>query len=290
LPKYVPVKNHKIAIYQNSNRDCPTLFCLTGGPGMGCDWWFTPHLRAFADDFHMVCYDPLGSGRSDAAHDNKEYTLAYFAFEAEEIRKELGLENFHILGHSFGSMLAVEYYLTYKPKAASLILTCGAADVPHAWQVVDALKKKLGHEAYQYMDKCEKNTLLSDAKYLEYCAEFSNKHFCRVNPWPKSLIDVMATWNKNAFEPLFGKNFFCLTGEMKTWSRLKDLTKINIPVFVLTGEHDEFGIQSAIEMADNISKSQTLILKHSSHTPFFEEPDLYFSSLSAFIKKFKLLS
>jgi proline iminopeptidase len=85
------------------------VLLLHGGPGFTHDY-----MECFEDflpkeGIEIYYYDQLGCGYSDIPTDTSLYNIARFVEEVEQVRKGLGLENFYILGHSWGSMLAMEY-------------------------------------------------------------------------------------------------------------------------------------------------------------------------------------
>ncbi|MET0779558.1 MAG: alpha/beta fold hydrolase, partial [Candidatus Saccharimonadales bacterium] len=87
------------------------LLVLNGGPGSSHDYLLD--LRLLAENGRQVIfYDSVGCGRSDRPDDDSLWTIGFFIQEIDAIRKELKLKAVHILGHSWGGMLAIEYLLT----------------------------------------------------------------------------------------------------------------------------------------------------------------------------------
>src|SRR5207244_9605337 len=81
------------------------LLALHGGPGSTHNY-FAP-LERLADERSVVVYDQLGCGRSDRPHDI-EWSLELFRNEVAAVRAQLGLGRIHLLGTSWGGMLALE--------------------------------------------------------------------------------------------------------------------------------------------------------------------------------------
>jgi len=98
------------------------LLTLHGGPGAPHDY-FEP-LEALAGDRPVIFYDQLGCKNSDRPSDVNLWTVARFVEELEQMRDSLSLGKIHLLGRSWGTMLAAEYMLRKKPKGViSLILS-----------------------------------------------------------------------------------------------------------------------------------------------------------------------
>ena len=100
--------------------------CLHGGPGSTHNY-FRP-LERLADERPVVLYDQLGCGRSDRP--DVEWSLAVFTEELEQLREHLGLDAIHLLGTSWGGMLALEHALAQPASVRSLVLssTLASAD------------------------------------------------------------------------------------------------------------------------------------------------------------------
>ena len=90
------------------------VLLLHGGPGFSHDY-----MDCF-DDFlpkegmEIYYYDQLGSGNSDNPSDTSLWNIPRFVEEVEQVRKGLNLENFYIVGHSWGGLLAMEYLHKYQ--------------------------------------------------------------------------------------------------------------------------------------------------------------------------------
>ena len=97
------------------------LLCLHGGPG-------STHLGMtaldpLADERRVVLYDQLGSGNSSKPSDPSLWTVELFLAELANVRDTLALDRMHLLGHSWGGMLAQEYALTQPAGLVSLVLS-----------------------------------------------------------------------------------------------------------------------------------------------------------------------
>jgi proline iminopeptidase len=98
------------------------LLVIHGGPGATHD--YLEPLADLADERPVVFYDQLGSGNSDIPQDKSLWTVGRFVEELTLLRQALGIPKVHILGHSWGTMVAVDYMLTKAPSGvASLVLS-----------------------------------------------------------------------------------------------------------------------------------------------------------------------
>ncbi len=104
------------------------LLTLHGGPGFPHDYLET--LAALGDERPVIFYDQLGCGKSDRPSDLSLWRTGRFVRELMQLREALGLERFHLLGHSWGTMLAVEYLLAGGTGVERLILASPALSMP----------------------------------------------------------------------------------------------------------------------------------------------------------------
>ena len=97
------------------------------------------HLRALgpydtlaATGRRVIRYDQIGCGRSslaDVPHERDMWSIALFVEEIDNLRAHLGLDRIHILGHSWGGQLALEYALTGARGIRSLTLQSTLASI-----------------------------------------------------------------------------------------------------------------------------------------------------------------
>src|SRR3989442_10603926 len=96
------------------------LLALHGGPGSTHNY-FAP-LERLADVRPVVLYDQIGCGRSDRPTDI-EWSVEVFRDEGDAGRDQLGLDRIHLLGTSWGGMLALEYVLSGAKGIVALVLS-----------------------------------------------------------------------------------------------------------------------------------------------------------------------
>jgi pimeloyl-ACP methyl ester carboxylesterase len=96
------------------------LVLLHGGPGFPSGY-LSP-IEQLAPSRAVVRYDQIGSGRSDWPDDPTLWRIDTFVDELATLREQLGLERVHLLGHSWGGQLALEYLFTRPEGVESLVL------------------------------------------------------------------------------------------------------------------------------------------------------------------------
>ena len=108
------------------------MLLLHGGPGATHEYFeaFDSYLPAAGIEYYY--YDQLGSFYSDQPDEPDLWELPRFVDEVEQVRQALGLDrdNFFLLGHSWGGVLAIEYALQYQQHLKGLIISNMMASIP----------------------------------------------------------------------------------------------------------------------------------------------------------------
>ena len=86
---------------------------------------FLPGAEALAATHRLLLVDLPGNGRSP---DPEEWTLAAHARALEDLVRERGLEDWTLLGHSFGGFVSMQHLIDFPGSASRLIASCTDAD------------------------------------------------------------------------------------------------------------------------------------------------------------------
>ena len=129
------------------------LLLLHGGPGCTHEYF-----ECFEDflpqhDIQIIYYDQLGSAYSDQPDDTSLWTVERFREEVEQVRIALGLDNFYMLGHSWGGLLGIEYALKYQHHIKGLVLSNMTASIPDYVTHVNELRNQQPPEVIQILEK-----------------------------------------------------------------------------------------------------------------------------------------
>ena len=118
------------------------VLLLHGGPGADHCYFecFEDFLPQNGIEFYY--YDQLDSGNSDKPNDPSLWTIERYRDEVETVRKALGLEDFYLLGHSWGGMLAIEYALNYQQHLRGLVISNMTAGIQSYLKRTAALKEQ----------------------------------------------------------------------------------------------------------------------------------------------------
>jgi len=260
---------------------------VSGGPGMPCDYLREPHAKLADSGFACAFYDPLGCGASDKPQDPSLWTMARSVLELEAVRKALGLTRVHLLGQSWGAVLSIEYALTHPEAVATLTLANGAADIPHLVSELLRLREALGSETVAMMQRHEAEGTFEHPEYEAAITILYRRHICRSFDWPEPLKASFAAMNLGIYKTMWGANEYCVTGNLKNWSRLADLHRLTMPTLILVGLHDELTPACSRLIHERVPNSKVAVFQNSSHMPFYEEPEAYFGVVKGFLEKYR---
>ncbi|MDT9001799.1 alpha/beta hydrolase [Paucibacter sp. APW11] len=119
LPR-VQLRGHWLHAEAHGPANAPVLIVLHGGPG--ADYRYLLGLQALADRYRVVFYDQLGSGLSERVP-AEQITVQSFIDDLDAVVAHFGRQRpVHLLGHSWGAMLASAYAGAHPDKIASLVL------------------------------------------------------------------------------------------------------------------------------------------------------------------------
>jgi proline iminopeptidase len=280
----IPVEGREVVAYSFGAGD-DVLLCLNGGPGLACDYLREAHSWLADHGFRVIAYDQLGTGASDGADDLSLWTVPRYAAELETVRQHLGLTDFHMLGHSWGTFLAIEHALTYPGNIRTLILEDGAGDIPHLVSELNRLRAALGPETVAMMLRHEAEGTLDHPEYQAAITILNYRHVCRLQEWPAPVRRSLDHWNMVIYGTMQGPNEFTFTGNYKDWDRLADMHRITVPALITCGLHDELTPACSARMRHALPNAELRVFGRSAHMPFYEEPEAYAAVILDFLNR-----
>ncbi|MCA1916527.1 proline iminopeptidase-family hydrolase [Methanospirillum hungatei] len=258
------------------------LLILHGGPGVPHDY-LTP-LVALSDDRPVILYDQLGCGNSDKSEDISLYTLDYFTQELEAVRWGLDLKEVHILGQSWGTMLAVQYILTKNPQGVhSLILSSPCLSASRWHDDQRRYINELPADIREIILKSEIEGTCDSPEYQEAMMVFYRNHVCRMDPWPECLEKSMEKMAFQVYEHMWGPSEYTITGTLKNYEHAHNLQNITIPTLFTCGRYDEASPESTRYYQSMLPGSRIVIFEDASHSHHLEQETAYLNTVREFL-------
>ncbi|MBN8815650.1 MAG: proline iminopeptidase-family hydrolase [Sphingomonas sp.] len=285
--KMLPVRGGKYKVWTKTIGDGPIkVLLLHGGPAATHDY-----LEAFESflppaGIQMIYYDQLGCGNSDIPDDPALWTLPGFVSELEEVRQGLGLDQFVLLGHSWGSILGIDYALQYQRHLRGLVISNMTAGMKAYLRRTAAIKdwlspadrKRLAElEAAQDYDNADYHRIVEGTLYPQM--------LCRTVPWPEPVTRSFARFNAKIYEEMQGKSEFLVTGNLKDWERWDRLHEIKTRALTIGARYDEMDPADMLKMATLMPNAQGFVCPNGSHMAMWDDQAYYFDHLLAWLKK-----
>ena len=263
------------------------LLCLHGGPGAAHD--YLQSLDAMVNTGRRVIfYDQIGCARSSIPESKPEmWTVELFVEEVDAVRDALGLDDIHLLGQSWGGMLAMEYALTQPKGVASMIVADSPASMVQWVSEANRLRAELPEDVQAALIKHEAAGSYEDPEYLAAVQVFYDRHVCRVIPNPEYVVRSfqMLGENPEVYHTMNGPSEFHVIGTLKHWDIIDRLPEITIPTLVISGRYDEATPLISQTVRDGIPGAEWVIFEESSHMPHAEEPEACMAVIGEFIGK-----
>jgi proline iminopeptidase len=291
--KLVPIKTpkgeFKVWTKRFGNNPRIKLLLLHGGPGsthegFECFEGFLP-----AEGIEFIYYDQLGSAYSDQPKDTDLWTTERFVEEVEQVRVALGLnkDNFYLLGHSWGGILAAEYALKYGANLKGLIISNMMMSIPdYNRYAADVLAKLMDPAVVQEVKDLEAKGLYESPRYMELLLpNFYAKHLCRLPQWPDAITRSFGKINRDLYVLMQGPSEFGASGRLEKWDRKSDLPKLAMPTLVIGATHDTMDPVHMKWVSTQVQQGSFLLCPNGSHCDMWDDQASYFPGLLRWLKE-----
>ena len=258
------------------------VLCLHGGPGATHDYML-PMADLAEHGYRVVFYDQLGCGKSEVPKDRTLFVPERYVEEVEQLRRKLRLGRVHLLGSSWGGMLAIAYALKYQRNLRSMTTVGGLHNVPLTVAEMQRMKRRLPKKVVRTLEKHEAKGDYHHPAYQKAAMVFYRKHICRLKVWPRELTYSLNHISKPVYYTMNGPNEFTIIGNIRYWDATKELRTIRLPTLVLTGEYDEVSPRVGRAIHKHIRGSRLVIFPGCSHTPFWEDRKKFIATVAKFL-------
>jgi proline iminopeptidase len=255
------------------------LIVLHGGPGAPS--YYLSSLGSLGTDRPVIFYDQLGAGRSDQPTDTTLWRMERFMAELDSVRAHLHLREIHLLGHSWGTMLAADYVLG-KPKGVkSLILASPALSIPRWQQDGRALIATLPDSLQKAISRNETAGTFTAPDYQAavqaYYASFLSR---RGGP---DLDSTFAHFGAGVYGYMWGPSEFTATGTLRDYDRTGRLGELHLPVLYTAGEFDEARPETVAWYQQLTPTSRLALIPGSAHLTSIDAPEAFADTVRSFL-------
>ena len=291
----VPIETPKGIMHVWTKRygNNPTIKLLTlnGGPGATHEYFECFESFLPAEGIEFIYYDQLGCGNSTNPDDTTFWNLARYVEEVETVRKALNLtpDNFYLLGHSWGGILALEYALKYQQHMKGLVISNMMSSCPDYGKYADdVLSKTIDPAVLDTIRRIEANNDFSNPKYMELLMpHFYANHILRrpIDEWPEPVTRSLGKLNQSLYVTMQGPSEFGIAGCLTHWDRKEQLQTLTIPVLTIGAKHDTMDPEHMKWMAAQVQHGSHLYCPNGSHMAMWDDQDVYMTGLIRFLKE-----
>ena len=264
--------------------DGKPLLVLHGGPGgTSCGY---SRLDPMGSERAIIRYDQLGGGRSGRPDDDSLWRTEHFVERLHALRLSLGLNDFHLLGHSWGGALAAAYVLEKGTHGiASVVLSSPLLSTPLWIEDANFLREQLPQDIQDTLDRHEAAGTIDSDEYKAASQEFYRRHVYggeRI-PRPEDCEGVIGS--SMIYNFMWGPTEFRATGNLLDFDVTDRLGEIDVPVLFIAGEHDEARPERMAEFQQLIPGAELVIIEDAAHGTLSRQPEVYRQTLQAFFDR-----
>lgn len=255
------------------------VMIIHGGPMLD-HGYLLPHLAPLAQSYELVFADQRVSGRSAGDVPPDSVRIATFVADIEALRLELGLGRVHMVGHSWGGHLALNYALEHGEALRSLTLLSPLAASADLWQ-----REQQAQAAPVDADQQARQEILDSEAFAaeEPAAIEALLRLAFKNQFEDSLraaeLDLYVPQDYMARSRLFGKVMVDLTD----YDLHPHLAQLDLPTLLLYGAAEPALDLGGAALHEGISGSTLVAIEAAGHFPFIEQPKEFLGAVRSFL-------
>jgi proline iminopeptidase len=291
IPVKTPKGTFNVWTKRIGNNPTIKLLLLNGGPGATHEYFECMESFLPAEGIELIYYDQLGCGNSEDPKDTSMWDLPRYVEEVEQVRKALNLtnENFYLLGHSWGGILAMEYALKYQQNLKGLIISNMMASAPDYGKYADeVLAKQMDPKVLDTIRAIEAAKDFSNPKYMELLyPNFYMEHILRMplEAWPEPVNRSFAKMNQSLYVSMQGPSEFGISGKLEKWDVKASLKNITVPTLVVGAKHDTMDPSHMEWISKEVKKGSYLFCPNGSHMSLYDDQEIFMNGLISFLLK-----
>jgi proline iminopeptidase len=285
--RMIPLKEGYRVWTKQFGRSPMKVLLLHGGPAVTHEY-----MEAFESFFPKASieffeYDQLGAYYSDQPDDESLWNVDRFVEEVEQVRTALGLDkdDFYLLGHSWGGILAMEYALKHQDHLKGLIIADMTADFDRYAAYNAKLRAELPKDVLDKLAAYESKGAYHDPAYEEMVfGNYYSQHILRLPEWPEPVTRSFKHINQKVYEYMQGPSEFVPGGILKGWSAWDRLGNIQVPTLTVGATYDTMNPADMEEMSKLVRHGRFLLCPNGSHMSMWDDQEVFMKGVIQFIE------
>lgn len=119
--RLVEIRGTRLHVMEAGDPAAPALLFVHGGPGQGAYDFFHHQSDLLAQGLRLVGVDHRGSLFSDPLRDGELVSETETVADLDAVREALGIEGWAVLGHSFGTRVALRYAVQHPERTMAAL-------------------------------------------------------------------------------------------------------------------------------------------------------------------------
>jgi len=255
-----------------------TVLVLVHGNFASWRWW-QPLLKNLPE--HYTAYAPELRGCGGSDRPNSGYTVEQLAVDLYDFARMLNLPPFHLVGHSLGGAVSLQFSLDYPDfiHSLSLISSAPAEGMSH----LQSDQMSALFPLPNLMASTEFHTILRNLELNRAILRRSLKHMSANGHFNQEQEDFLALVDDAArMSPDAVVGFL---EALTHWSINERLQELNKPTLILYGGKDTIVDKAAtLRMVENLPHSEFVQWDYAGHAPQLEHPDAFKQLICNFIQ------
>ncbi|VDG20966.1 proline iminopeptidase [Lactobacillus koreensis] [Lactiplantibacillus mudanjiangensis] len=258
------------------------LLLLHGGPGSTHNYFESFDQFAERAGRPLVMYDQLGCGQSSMPTDPSVFCAETWVKELQNLRTQLGLTKVHLLGQSWGGMLALIYLCDTHPKGVQSLILASTLSSAALWaQEQHRLINSLLPVDQAAIAQAEASGDFTQPAYLKANDHFMLRH--AAGPITGTSPEYLRRPKRAgtlAYQTAWGPNEYGPNGNLKAYDYTDKLAQLTLPTLITSGVDDLCTPLIAKTMVDHLPNATWTLFAHSRHMAFIDESAAYFERLT----------
>ena len=269
-------------LYYRAMGEGEPIVIVHGGPMLDHSY-LLPYLKPLADTYRLIFYDQRLSGRSTADVDTSSIRLANFVGDLEALRRELDLGDFHLMGHSWGGLIAMNYAIEHHEHLSSMILLNSMPATAKEWREEEEALAESLPKLYQ-----ERRKEIMESELMERNRPAAIKQLLRlsfqqqmVNPALAADLEFEIPEDYSVRSQKFGH----IMQDLEGYDLREELVALPTPTLLIYGSIEPAVTLSAETLKLTLPDNRLEIIEDAGHFPFVEQPEAFKEVVRRFLKE-----
>lgn len=257
---------------------------MHGGPGFP-SYYLSPLAEQFAAERKVIIFDQISCGRSEKTDDTAYMSISSHIEQVDSLVSFLGLKNYYIYAHSYGTMLAMDYYLSHPQGIKGIIFASPCMNTKRWVTDADTLIQQLPDSSSQLIQAYIKRKPTDSVKLAKAIDLYFNTYYNRKQPIPPAMDSAIKNSGQKMYTYMWDEYDFQCNGTLKDYNRIPDLPRIKVPVLFTCGEFDAARPVTVKMYQRLVPGAAFSMIPNSGHGTMGDQPEVNYKVVADFIHR-----